>query len=105
MNNEEKSLLKRLMVGSFDGQVGRDLTTSRGSSIWTAIKNGVPAMFKQGPDRKYFDGKENIRVGGVLHTMHTWKTDEEKLGFLQKFGWLMSDDAVKAYSAKFKPKK
>ena len=105
MNNEEKSLLKKLVSGVLDGPVGGDLTTNRGSIIWTAIKNGVPAMFKQGPDRKYFDGKENVHVSGVLHTLQTWKTDEEKLGFLQKFGWLMSDEAVKAYSTKFKSKK
>ena len=37
--------------------------------------------------------------------MQEWKTDEQKLTFLQKFGWLMKDKDVREYSAKFKPKK
>lgn len=49
--------------------------------------------------------KENERYEGVLHTMAKWVTDEERLEFLRKFGWLMKDAAVNAYSAKFKPKK
>ena len=62
-------------------------------------------MFKQGPSRKFFNGKENERIEGVLHTLQEWSTDTEKLEFLRKFGWLMNDADVKKYSAKFKPKK
>lgn len=103
--SEEKKLLKRLASGELDGFVGDNLTTTRGSTVWKAIKNGVPAMFKQGPGGKLFNGKENERFEGVLHTLQEWATDEQKLEFLRKFGWLMKDKAVKAYSAKFKPKK
>ena len=49
--------------------------------------------------------KENERYEGVLHTLAKWMTDEERLDFLRKFGWLIHDAAVNAYSAKFKPKK
>lgn len=59
---------------------------------------------KQGPTRRFFNGKENERIPGVLHTMQEWLTDEEKLQFLQRFGWLMNDTDVRAYSKKFKPK-
>jgi hypothetical protein len=104
MTNEEKNLLKRLASGALDGFVGDDLTTSGGSTVWKAIKNGVPAMLKQGPGSKFFNGKENERIEGVLHTLQEWATDEQKLEFLRKFGWLMRDEAVKVYSAKFKPK-
>lgn len=102
---EEKGLLKKMKDGVLDGFVGDDLTTSGGSTVWKSIKNGVPAMFKQGPGGKFFNGKESERYEGVLHTLQKWDTDEEKIGFLRKFGWLMQDDDVKAYSAKFKPKK
>ena len=61
-------------------------------------------MFKEGPGGKYFDNKENVHFDGVIHTLQKWVTDEQKLAFLQKFGWLMKDSDVKAYSAKFKPK-
>ena len=103
--SEEKKLLKRLASGELDGFVGDNLTTTRGSTVWKAIKNGVPVMFKQGPGGRFFNGKENERFEGVLHTLQEWVTDEQKLEFLRKFGWLMKDEAVKAYSAKFKPKK
>ena len=62
-------------------------------------------MFKQGPGGKFFNGKENERCEGALHTLQKWVTDDKKLQFLQKFGCLMKDEDVKAYSAKFKPKK
>lgn len=104
-SDEEKGLLAKLISGALDGQVGDDLTTTGASTVWTAIKNGKPARYKQGPGGKFFNGKENERFEGVLHTLQEWSTDEEKLEFLRKFGWLMRDDDVTAFSAKFKPKK
>ena len=103
--NEEKNLLKKLASGVLDGFVGDDLTTSGGSTVWAVIKNGTPVRLKQGPGSKFFNGKENERIEGVIHTLQEWTTDEQKLEFLKKFGWLMKDNAVKAYSAKFKPTK
>lgn len=102
MTNEEKGLLQRLASGIFDGDVGDSIETSGGSTVWKTIKNGVPRQLKKGPGGKFFNGKENERYEGVLHTLDEWVTDEEKLAFLRKFGWLMKDAAVKAYSAKHK---
>lgn len=104
MTKEEKGLLEKLASGALDGFVGNNLITGK-STVWKTIQNGVPAMFKQGPNRRVFDGKENEQIEGVLHIMQEWVTDEEKLEFLRKFGWLMKDTAVRAYSAKFKPQK
>jgi hypothetical protein len=104
-SDEEKALLAKLLSGALDGVVGDDLTTNGGSSVWMAIKNGKPARYKRGPGGKFFNGKENERFEGVLHTLQEWSTDDEKLEFLRKFGWLMCDETVKAYSAKFKPQK
>ena len=87
MTNEEKKLLQKLASGAFDGIVVNDVTTPGGSTVWKAIKNGLPAMFKQGPGGKFFNGKENVHIEGVLHTLQKWLTDEEKLEFLQKI-WL-----------------
>jgi len=103
--SEENNLLKKLLSGALDGRVGRDLTTSGGSTIFTAIINGKPARYKEGPTKRYFNGKENERIGGVLHVLEEWTTDEEKLSFLQRFGWLLKDDDAQKYSAKFKPQK
>ena len=105
MTNEEKKLLQKMASGALDGIVGDNITTSGGSTVWKSSKNGLPAMFKQGPGGKLFNGKEHERYEGVLHTLQKWVTDDEKLQFLRKFGWLMQDTDVKAYSAKFKPKK
>ena len=105
MTKEEKELLKRLATGALDGFVGNDLTTSDGSTVWKAIKNSIPTIFKQGPSKRFFNGKENERIEGVLHILEEWSSDERKLEFLQKFGWLMNDKAVREYSAKLKPKK
>lgn len=105
MTDEEKSLLQRLATGVFDGMVGNDCYTNGGSRVWTAIKDGTITQFKQGPGSKYFDGKENVRVEGVLHVLRRWRTDEEKIEFFRRFGFLLKDTAAKAYSAKFKPKR
>lgn len=104
-SKEEKRLLGKLLSGALDGIVGNDLTTSGGSTIRTVIKNGIPTRYKQGPGGKFFNGKENERYEGVLHTLEEWITDDQKLDFLQKFGWLIKDDDARTYSAKFKPKK
>ena len=104
-NKEEKGLLAKLLSGALDGQVGDDLTTSGGSTVWTSIKDGNPVRYKQGPTKKFFNGKENERIPGVLHVLEKWETDDEKLSFLQRFGWLMDDEDARNYSSKFKPKK
>lgn len=104
-SKEESGLLSKLLSGLLDGQVGDDLETTGGSTVWTEIKDGTPTRYKQGPGGKFFDGKENVRYDGKLTKLEEWKTDDEKLGFLQKFGWLMDDPDAKEYSKKYKPKK
>ena len=64
---------------------------------------GFPSDLSRDPEVSFLT--ENERYEGVLHTLAKWMTDEERLDFLRKFGWLIHDAAVNAYSAKFKPKK
>ncbi len=54
---------------------------------------------------RFFNGKENEHIEGAFHTLQEWVTDEQNQEFLRKFGWLMKDEVVRAYSAKFKPKR
>ena len=54
---------------------------------------------------EFFNGKENEHIEGAFHTLQEWVTDEQNQEFLRKFGWLMKDEVVRAYSAKFKPKR
>lgn len=102
---EEKTIIAKILSGVLDGQVGNDFFTDGGSTVWTVIKNGKITRFKQGPSKKFFNGKENDIIEGTLHVLQEWITDEEILAFVQKFGFLIDDLDIKAYSAKFKPKK
>lgn len=100
----EKKLLQKLNSGFFDGLVGNSTSTPGGSTVWTEIKNGVPATYKQGPDRKFFNGKENETLHGKLTKKNEWTYDEDKIFFLQKFGWLLPDEEAKEYSKAYKNK-
>lgn len=102
--NEEMSLLQRLAEGLLDGVVGNYITTSGGSTIWKVIENGTPRSYKQGPSGRFFNGKENEACIGKLRTLQEWNTDEDKLDFLRRFGWLLRDEDARSYSAKFKRK-
>lgn len=101
--DEESALLQKLSSGELDGLVGNVIFTTGNSSVWTEIRDGNPVRYKQGPGGKFFDGKENVRYEGVKHTLEEWKTDEEKLAFLQKYGWLIENNEARDYSSKFKP--
>ena len=104
MTHEEMRLLERMENGEFDGPVGNDWTSGSGRrevTYWKCIRGGVPMVCRQGPDRSYFDGDETVHVPGAC-TEECWDTDEQKLLFLQKYGWLMDDEEVRDYSARFK---
>lgn len=87
-----------------DGVVGNSIFTTGGSEIWTEIKNGIATQYKQGPSRKYFNGRENVRTEGVLHELEKWVRDDELIFFFRKFGYLLKDEVALAYSAKYKGK-
>lgn len=96
----------------FDTILGREIDGNIGEKqafrSLEALKNPY-IMFRNleinDGDRKFFSGKENEVIEGKLHTLEEWKSDDEKLGFIQKFGWLLEDDASKAYSSKYKKEK
>ena len=69
---------------------------------WKYIKDGVPVSVREGESTRFFNGKENEKIPGKRNEQQ-FETDEQKLDFLQRFGWLMRDRAVQEYSAKFKP--
>ncbi len=104
-NEEERTLLAKMSSGVLDGVVGNSITTSGGSSVWTAIKQGIPTQYKQGPGGRFFNGKENERFEGKLHILREWKSEDMKIEFLQKYGWLLDDSDARSYSYKYKPKK
>lgn len=103
---EEKKLLAKLASGVLDGMVGDERVYRGYSSVFCGkyIKNGEPVAYRQGESSRFFNGKENERVPGKRVEEH-FDTDDRKLEFLQRYGWLTDDEDVKAYSAKYKPKK
>lgn len=103
--NEEQKIIAKVLSGIVDGQVGKDFFTDGGSTVWTMIQNGRITRYKQGPGKRFFNGKENEFIEGTLHVLQEWITEDEILSFIQKFGFLMDDLDIKAYSAKFKPRK
>ena len=68
------------------------------------MRNGIPVSYRQGQSERFFDGKENERIPGK-RVEEIYDSDDKKLTFLQKYGWLIDDDDVKDYSAKYKPKR
>ena len=106
MSKEEKFLLDRLAAGELDGPVGdvREYGTYKTVYCGKYIKDGEPVSYRQGESERFFNGKENERIPGKREEEH-YDTDERKLAFLQRYGWLMVDEAVRAYSARFKPMK
>lgn len=106
ITKEEKNLLLKLASGILDGMVGDERVYRGYRNVYCGkyIKDGVPVSYREGESSRFFNGKENERIPGKREEEH-YVTDEQKLNFLQRFGWLTDDDDVKAYSAKFKPKK
>ena len=105
-SSEEKNLLAKLASGVLDGMVGEEREYRGYKSVYCGkyIQNGEPVSYRQGESTRFFNGKENERISGKREEEH-YNTDDLKLEFLQRYGWLTDDDEVKAYSAKFKPKK
>jgi len=104
---EEKGLLAKLASGALDGMVGDTKVYSGGyKNVYYSkyIENGEPVSRREGESSRFFNGKENERVPGKKEE-ERYNTDEQKLEFLQKYGWLTADEDAKAYSAKYKPKK
>lgn len=105
-SNEEKGLLVKLASGVLDGMVGDEKVYHGYKNVYCGkfIKNGEPISYRQDESTRFFNGKENERIPGKRTEEH-YDTDERKLEFLQRYGWLTDDEDVQKYSAKFKPKK
>ena len=106
VTTEERNLLQKLARGKLDGMVGEEREYRGYRSVFCGkyIKDGEPVSYRQGESERFFNGKENERTPGKREEEH-FDTDDRKLKFLQRYGFLMEDPDARAYSAKFKPKK
>ena len=103
---EEKNLIAKLASGVLDGMVGDEREYRGYKSVFCGkyIKDGEPVSYRQGESTRFFNGKENERIPGKREEEH-YATDDRKLEFLQRYGWLTDDEEARTYSAKFKPQR
>ena len=102
---EECHLLDKLRSGDLNGKFCEPLLDNGyGSSIQLEVRDGIPVQVKCGPSGKFFNGKENEPWKSVPRVNIKWRTDDQKLFFLQKYGFLSDDEEVRAYSNKYKGK-
>jgi len=103
-SSEEKDLLAKLASGILDGMVGNEKVYNGYKNVYCGkyIKDGEPVSYREGESSRFLNGKENERIPGK-RTEERYDTDEKKLDFLQRYGWLTDDEDVKTYSAKYKP--
>ena len=102
---EELILLERLKSRELDGRVGDTYhDNGYGSSLCFEINHGVPVQVQLGPGGKFFNNEENEHWSSEPKIVHRYLSDDEKILFLRRYGWLMNDSAVKDYSAKYKDK-
>ncbi len=104
MTDEERALLAKLESGALDGMVGDEREYRGYRSVYCGkyIKDGIPVSYRQGQSERFFNGRENERIPGKREE-ERYDTAGRKLEFLQRYGWLMDDPDVCAYSAKYKP--
>lgn len=102
--SEERNLLEKLASGVLDGVVGREKVYAGYKNVYCGkyIKDGEPISYREGESNRFFNSAENEWISGKREEYH-YDTDDRKLEFLQRYGWLMDDEAVRTYSAKFKP--
>ena len=79
----EKRVLENLEEGKYDGTVGNNVITMKGTII-TAVEKGVPK-------RSLMD------LNGDMHVIKVWQTDKEKLEFVEKCGYLFWDRDIRYF--------
>ena len=102
--DEEKVLLAKMESGVLDGMVGDERVYVGYKNVYCGkyIKDGEPVSYRKGESNRFFNGKENEKIPGKI-TEERYDTDDKKLEFLQKYGWLIDDEGTRAYSRRFKP--
>lgn len=103
---DEKHLLEKLKSGSLDGFVGSKQIFSIYKQVCCGkyIKRGEPVSYREGSATRFFNNRVSELIPGNRKEKH-FDTDERKLEFLQRYGFLIDDKEVKAYSAMYKPQK
>ena len=97
MNKFEKRLLYKLANGKFNGQVGTEIVLHKKIRYGTRIENGEPVLY-QSAESMICLNDIAVKHSCCTERELTFDSDEDKLRFLQRYGWLIQDDDAKAYS-------
>lgn len=97
MNKHEKRLLYKLANGKFNGQVGTEVVLHKKICYGTRIEDGNPVLYQRAESMICLNDIE-IKDTSCSGRSKTFETDEDKLRFLQRYGWLIEDDDVKEFS-------
>lgn len=102
ISREEEKLLKKLASGALDGGVGDERVYRSYRNVFCGmyILHGEPVSYRQW-DPDPLSVQEEWNAHGHREE-DVYDTDDLKLEFLQKYGWLIDDADVREYSAKFK---
>ena len=102
--DEEKGLLAKIESGVLDGMVGDERAYVGHKNVYCGkyIKDGEPVSYRKGESSRFFNGKENEKIPGKI-IEERYDTDDKKLEFLQRYGWLIDDEDTRAYSRRYKP--
>ena len=87
MTNEEMNLITMVRFGVLDGSLFKDLVLDNGDILRYEIRGGKIVLYTQS-------------LSLNVHVIKEWKSDEEILSFLYRYGWLMNDIDVRRYSAR-----
>ena len=100
---EEIWLLKKLSDGALNGMVGDERIFREYKNVYCGkyIIDGVPVLYKQNEPLKMLTLKKKDFIIAIREEEY-FDSDEKKLEFLKKYGWLIDDDDVKKYSASHK---
>ena len=98
MNSYEKNLLFKLGNRQFDGTVGPGVVLHKTITYETLIVDGEPMLIQRAESEITLNNGRCMRDGyGEKHLMFT--SNEEKIDFLRRYGWLIEDDEAKAFSS------
>lgn len=94
----EEYLLEKLSSGQLDGKIGKDFKTGRYKKVTYSywVKDGIPYEIRESPGFRSFDNEESKWIDGK-RIKTEYRTDSEKIAFIQKLGWKFDDQEIKDY--------
>ncbi len=103
LSAEENRVLQLLEDGELDGTVGDYRTYRRFRSVLCGryIQDGIPVFFQEGKLPAAVSDKDEDS-DELYREEVRYDTTEGKLEFLRKYGWLIDNDEVRRYSARYK---